>query len=82
MDYTVNLSWDNEADVWVAQSDDIPGLILESGSFDALIERVRFAIPELIELNKAENPFTLDTKIKSRHTANAIMKQSGIDFKF
>ena len=44
MDYTVNLSWDNEADVWVAQSDDIPGLILESGSFDALIERVRFAI--------------------------------------
>ncbi|MBO5743177.1 MAG: type II toxin-antitoxin system HicA family toxin [Clostridia bacterium] len=25
---------------------------------------------------------TVDTKIKSRHTANAIMKQSGIDFKF
>lgn len=26
--------------------------------------------------------FTVDSKIKSRHTANAIMKQSGIDFKF
>lgn len=25
---------------------------------------------------------TVDTKIKSRHTANAIMKQSGIPFKF
>lgn len=25
---------------------------------------------------------TVDTKIKSRHTANAILKQSGIDFKF
>lgn len=25
---------------------------------------------------------TVDTKIKSRHTANAIMKQSGIDYKF
>ncbi len=25
---------------------------------------------------------TVDTKIKSRHTANAIMKQSGIDFHF
>ena len=24
----------------------------------------------------------VDTKIKSRHTANAILKQSGIDFKF
>jgi len=26
--------------------------------------------------------FTVDGKIKSRHTANAIMKQAGIDHKF
>lgn len=26
--------------------------------------------------------FTVDGKIKSRHTANEIMKQSGIDLKF
>jgi hypothetical protein len=26
--------------------------------------------------------FTVDSKIKSRHTANAIMRQSGINFKF
>ena len=26
--------------------------------------------------------FTVDSKIKSRHTANAIMKQSGIDWHF
>ena len=26
--------------------------------------------------------FTVDSKIKSRYTANAIMKQSGIDYKF
>ncbi len=25
---------------------------------------------------------TVDTKIKSRHTANAILKQSGINFRF
>jgi len=25
---------------------------------------------------------TVDSKIKSRHTANAILKQSGIDYKF
>jgi len=53
MDYTVNLMWDNEANVWIATSDDIPGLVLESGSIDALIEKVRFAIPELLELNHA-----------------------------
>ena len=52
MEHKINFSWDEEAGVWIAQSDDIPGLVLESGSLDALIERVRFAAPELIELNK------------------------------
>jgi len=50
-EYIVNLIWDEEASVWVATSDDIPGLVLESGSLDALIERVRFAAPELLKIN-------------------------------
>ena len=45
MAYTVKLFWDPDAAVWVATSEDIPGLVLESGSFDALVERVRFAAP-------------------------------------
>lgn len=52
MEYKVNFTWDEEACVWIAQSDDIPGLVLEGGSLDALIERVRNTAPELIELNK------------------------------
>lgn len=60
MEYTVKLSWDEEAGVWVATSEDIPGLVMESGSFDALLERIRFAAPELIELNHPDkNPFSL-----------------------
>ncbi|MDR1481406.1 MAG: DUF1902 domain-containing protein [Synergistaceae bacterium] len=50
-EYTINLIWDNEAAVWIASSVDIPGFVLESGSLDALIERARFAIPELLKLN-------------------------------
>ena len=53
MEYVVNFTWDSESEVWIAQSDDIPGLVLEGGSLDALIERVRFAAPELLELNKS-----------------------------
>ena len=53
MEYVVNFIWDNEACVWIATSDDIPGLVLESGSFDALLERVRIAVPELLSLNAA-----------------------------
>lgn len=54
-EYTVSLTWDANAAVWVATSDDIPGLILESGSFDALTERVRYAARELLELNSESN---------------------------
>ena len=51
MSVLVRILWDAEAAVWVAESDDVPGLALECGSFDALIERLRYAIPELMELN-------------------------------
>ena len=49
-EYIVSLTWDDEANVWVAVCDDIP-LALESASLDELINRVRIAAPEIIELN-------------------------------
>jgi hypothetical protein len=55
-EYVIKLIWDHDSNVWVATSDDIPGLVLESGSLDALIERVRFAAPELLELNGVLQP--------------------------
>ena len=51
MTYSVCLTWDEDAHVWVATSDDIIGLVMESGSVDALIERVKYTVPELLELN-------------------------------
>ena len=50
-EYLISLIWDADAAVWIATSDSIPGLVMESGSMDALIERVRFTVPELMELN-------------------------------
>jgi hypothetical protein len=49
-EYEILLVWDDEACVWVAENDDIP-VALEADSLDALIERVRIAVPELLELN-------------------------------
>ncbi len=45
--------WDPEEAVWIATSNDVPGLVLESGSFDALVERVKQAVPELVKLNSS-----------------------------
>ena len=51
MTYNVNINWDTEAKVWYALSTDIPGFALESDSYDVLIDRVRLAVPKLLELN-------------------------------
>lgn len=56
----INMVWDAEAGVWYATSDDIPGLALESSSFDTLVERVRMAVPELAELNHFSVPHSLN----------------------
>lgn len=72
MEYVVNLFWDDEANVWIATSDDIPGLVLESGSFDALLERVRFAAPELLELNGASQPQPYITFLSKRRERIAL----------
>lgn len=68
----VSLTWDPEVCVWIAESDDVPGLVLESGSFDALIERVRFAIPELLELNGAA-PSPIQLRIVSERRERIAM---------
>ena len=72
MDLLIKLTWDADARVWIAESDDVPGLVMESGSFDALIERLRFAVPELLALNSpAKSPLRLNI-ISERHEQEAI----------
>jgi hypothetical protein len=53
----VKIHWDDESSGWTAESDDIPGLILESNSLDALIEKSRYAVPDLLK-ETSKGPFT------------------------
>ena len=50
-EYVITLQWDDEDSVWIAESQDIPGLILESSSFDELVKKVKLAVPELLEIS-------------------------------
>jgi predicted RNase H-like HicB family nuclease len=43
--------WDDEAKVWVARSDDVPGLVTEALTLAVLISKLRVLIPELLEAN-------------------------------
>lgn len=47
----VHAIWDEEAKVWVATSDDVPGLVTEAGSWNELIPKLKVMIPELLDAN-------------------------------
>jgi len=46
--YQVRAQWDSEAGVWVAESEDVPGLVAEAESPNMLREKLRVLIPELL----------------------------------
>jgi hypothetical protein len=50
-EFLVTAAWDDEAKVWVATSDDIPGLVTEAPNLDLLRERILAVVPELLEDN-------------------------------
>jgi predicted RNase H-like HicB family nuclease len=55
--YEIRAQWDSEAGVWVAESEDVPGLIAEADSPNVLVQKLRTLIPELLELNGAPSDF-------------------------
>lgn len=50
--YRVHCTWDPEASVWVAESEDVPGLATGAETLDALVEKLRHIVPELLEANE------------------------------
>ena len=51
MHFKVKMIWSAESRCWYTETDGELGIVLSSNSFDALIERVRMAAPEMLELN-------------------------------
>jgi len=46
----VKFIWDDEDDVWNSTCEEF-GVTLASGSFDALVERVKFAVRDILEVD-------------------------------
>ena len=61
---TVEPIWYDKASVWVATSDDIPGLATEAETVEALTTKLKVIIPELLECSgkpATSIPFHLHT---------------------
>ena len=72
----VKAIWDDEARVWVATSDDVPGLITEAETAELLQEKLQVMIPELLVengiitcTNHRKIPYHLSTERDSVATA-------------
>ncbi len=61
--FSIRAEWDDESQVWVATSDDVPGLATEAETMEQLIRKLKIVIPELLEANgvaaSQEVPFEL-----------------------
>lgn len=53
-DIEVHAFWDEEAGVWVAESEQVVGLATEAETVEALTAKLESLIPELLELNAPE----------------------------
>ena len=50
-DITIQARWDGEASVWLATSEDVPGLVVEADTWPGMINEVQLVLPELLEVS-------------------------------
>lgn len=48
---TIQARWDGEASVWLATSEDVPGLVVEADTWPAMINEVQLVLPDLLEVS-------------------------------
>ncbi len=63
---TVRAHWDEDAGVWVADSDDVPGLATEAEAVETLIRKIEVMIPELLEANGLDEPGPIPFRLLAR----------------
>jgi len=69
--YIVKMIWDNG--YWHTSTDLDLGITLTSDSFDVLVERVRMAVPEMLELNCG---YTGEVELIFETKRNEVLKAS------
>ena len=71
--FEILAQWDSEAGVWVAESEDVPGLVAEADSPNVLARKLRTLIPELLELNgRPVGPMT-SFRVRYQHEESVVL---------
>ena len=63
--FTVTAVWDSDAEVFTTESD-IPGCVVEAGTFEELVDLVRSLAPEVVAANVPDAPTRFRVQIVTR----------------
>ena len=64
--YYVHAEWDDEARVWVASSEAVPGLATEAETIEELVARLKTLIPELLSANAVPHQLPVAFELLTR----------------
>jgi hypothetical protein len=81
----VKAIWDPEASVWVAHSDDVPGLITEAATVDALLGKLPRMIQDFLDDEDGVDidvPIQLVAETAGRVRIHGVPKQAGLSKEF
>jgi hypothetical protein len=51
MNYEIRIDWDDEAKVWYVAESNVPGLVGEAPTLEAMMALLRARVPEMLEEN-------------------------------
>jgi hypothetical protein len=49
--YEIHIDWDDEAKVWYVDDSNVPGLVGEAATLEAMMALLRVRVPEMLEEN-------------------------------
>ena len=59
----VRATWDSDAEVWTAESTDLPGLVTEASSLDELDAKLPGLIRDLLDVNDSDDGFDVPVEV-------------------
>lgn len=66
---TIQVEWNEESAAWLASSDDVPGLIVESASYQELIEIIEDLLPDFVDSSAQIEQKAIPYQLISHHLA-------------
>jgi len=66
-DIIIEARWDGDAHVWLATSNDVPGLVIEAETWPAMIKETRTVLHDLLALaGRPSSPLSLTFRAEER----------------